>query len=47
MNLYKSGGRLESFWVILGSFLVHDGGFGSLWGHFGISLESLLTDAGA
>ena len=38
---------LVSFWVTLGSLLVHDGDFGSLWGHFGLSLESLLTDEGA
>ena len=38
---------LGSFWVTLGSLLVHDGDFGSLWGHFGVSLESLWTDEGA
>ena len=38
---------LGTFWVTLGSLLVHDGDFGSLWGHFGVSLESLLTDEGA
>ena len=36
-----------SFWVTLGSLLAHDNDFGSLWGHFGVSLESLLTDEGA
>ena len=38
---------LGSFWVALGLLLVHDGDFGPLWGHFGVSLESLLTDEGA
>ena len=38
---------LVLFWVALGSLLVHDGDVGQLWDHFGVSLESLLTDEGA
>ena len=38
---------LGSFWITLGSLLVHDGDFASLWDHFGVSLDSLLTAEGA
>ena len=38
---------MRLFCVLLGSHLVHLGDFGTLWGHFGVSLESLLTDEGA
>ena len=37
---------MGSFWVTLGSLLVHDGDFESLWGCFWVSLESLLTEGG-